>query len=833
VLPEPPGTVVQEKDRQNVDPEKGENDNASVVESELGVNLHRRRNSAQMRDFILYIVFVVVFSLAAFFGRPGPIQQILTGIHTQGFSNLGNINTFEDVYGWITGTYGPQVFPTVDQAAASSDPSAPTAYLGMPDRLYVSGHSRVLSALRIRQVRSDEITCKVIGFMKDVAGYPITCLGSYGSHASTTDIYDSKSSDYAALGDFTLPFTYQTAEELDSSHILKLKGVYGKYKQDGYNLDVVPNVSPRLLAQQFQACEDFYQQSIDKCAEQQGYAAVPANKTHDGQAGCPSDARPITQLAYNIGLDLSKCKRLPNPPASCKLKYVPLDMAQQYMQPSKCGNCTCASDDDATCNQNCSPLGLMTDQVNLLQSNSWLSEDTRALIVDTALFDQESNLFSSIRQLLEFPPVGAGNVEASLVSVNTVRLFQYVTKGDMAVLGLEVVVMVFVLYYTVVELIEMRNKGFKNFRELWNWVDWANLALLYAVIILRGLSWKVIRDSNFSSLQVTYVDFPTLVDWSNNEVNLIAFNFFLIYFKIFKYLSHVPRMDAILVTVSSCAFDLALFMVMAVIFLLGFVASFTYCFGPYLSDYATAGATLSMLMRMLLGDFNYPELQGANPIMAPILFYLYICYIFFILLNMFLAIINDSYAEVKANQTEEDLLYYVRLKNTLVERLNILLGRKRAINKLAKDLMRDVEDDKVTMDELRTMLRENPQALHVLETTTVEELMAKYDINNDGSLSRAEVREIIKELALKEAAVQARIDDAQEHGGMARPTTAHRRARGMTGVGDMGMSGAAMESIEERLGGLDEAVKDLSRNVAKKMALMIELMMSLSEQVGR
>ena len=64
-------------------------------------------------------------------------------------------------------------------------------------------------------------------------------------------------------------------------------------------------------------------------------------------------------------------------------------------------------------------------------------------------------------QLLEFPPVGAGNVEASLVSVNTVRLFQYVTKGDMAVLGLEVVVMVFVLYYTVVELIEMRNKGFK------------------------------------------------------------------------------------------------------------------------------------------------------------------------------------------------------------------------------------------------------------------------------------------------------------------------------------------------------------------------------------
>lgn len=48
----------------------------------------------------------------------------------------------------------------------------------------------------------------------------------------------------------------------------------------------------------------------------------------------------------------------------------------------------------------------------------------------------------------------------------------------------------------------------------------------------------------------------------------------------------------------------------------------------------------------------------------------------------------------------------------------------------------------MTLDELRDILQDNPQALAVLETTTIEELMAKYDINNDGSLSRAEVRSL-------------------------------------------------------------------------------------------
>jgi len=56
-------------------------------------------------------------------------------------------------------------------------------------------------------------------------------------------------------------------------------------------------------------------------------------------------------------------------------------------------------------------------------------------------------------------------------------------------------------------------------------------------------------------------------------------------------------------------------------------------------------------LRILLGDFQFAELQRANCILGPAYFVLYVFFIFFILLNMFLAIVIDAYSEVKAKMS--------------------------------------------------------------------------------------------------------------------------------------------------------------------------------------
>jgi len=55
------------------------------------------------------------------------------------------------------------------------------------------------------------------------------------------------------------------------------------------------------------------------------------------------------------------------------------------------------------------------------------------------------------------------------------------------------------------------------------------------------------------------------------------------------------------------------------------------------------------LFRIILGDFDFQALQQANRVLGPAYFILYVFFVFFVLLNMFLAIINDTYSEVKAD----------------------------------------------------------------------------------------------------------------------------------------------------------------------------------------
>lgn len=55
------------------------------------------------------------------------------------------------------------------------------------------------------------------------------------------------------------------------------------------------------------------------------------------------------------------------------------------------------------------------------------------------------------------------------------------------------------------------------------------------------------------------------------------------------------------------------------------------------------------LFRIILGDFNFQALRNAQSVFGPLYFLVYIFFVFFVLINMFIAIINDTYLEVKSN----------------------------------------------------------------------------------------------------------------------------------------------------------------------------------------
>ena len=78
-----------------------------------------------------------------------------------------------------------------------------------------------------------------------------------------------------------------------------------------------------------------------------------------------------------------------------------------------------------------------------------------------------------------------------------------------------------------------------------------------------------------------------------------------------------------------------------------------------------------------MGDFDFQALRDAQSVFGPLYFLVYIFFVFFVLINMFIAIINDTYLEVKSNllnQRSEFQMksFFKKVRNRLCAIINYL-----------------------------------------------------------------------------------------------------------------------------------------------------------------
>lgn len=512
----------------------------------------------------------------------------------------------------------------------------------------------------------------------------------------------------------------------------------------------------------------------------------------------------------------------------CEFPYVGFHQMLQLSRPDACGECKCKSDVDAGCLASCSAKKIFSEQYGMLKKWAWFDRRTRGVIVDVSILHQNINLFQTIRILFELPNFGG---VAPRISVKTFKLYRYVTNADNIILGLEIVFCIMLMWYTIEELLEIRKSRSEYFTNAWNILDWINLIIFYVVISLRVGSFVYTDAFDYNSVTVEYIDFMPIGVAIVSELNVLAINFFLMYFKVFKYLAKVPRMDSILLTVSTCSFDLFLFFIMFSIIMFGFDAAFFIVFGPYLSDYNSLSTSFGTLFRILLGDFDYQSLDEVNGTMAPILFYSFIVMGFMLLMNMLLAIVCDSFADVKGNQSEEDLNFYINLRDKLATRARALFTKNKELNALSEGLKSADSnmDNLIDESELEEALKNNPRAYELLQTSGAKELLKKYDVDGNGVLDPAEMTAILKEIAEKEAEINAEIKETE-----AEANEAGGKVNSGFGDGAFGGGGVNVDltEVEQRLDKVEGQIKEMSRNVAKKLALMIDLMMSLSDQIS-
>ncbi|XP_065660222.1 uncharacterized protein LOC136084058 isoform X4 [Hydra vulgaris] len=193
--------------------------------------------------------------------------------------------------------------------------------------------------------------------------------------------------------------------------------------------------------------------------------------------------------------------------------------------------------------------------LNQVKKFRWIDRQTRAVIIEFALFNPATNYFSMVTMALEFPASGGA---VPNFSVLTFKLYASVT-GSKIMLGSHILFILITILFSFRECRFLYRTGCKYFLEFWNLVE-------VALILL----------------------------------SLVAVGFF--FFK-----------------------------------------------GPLLDGYQTYFKALASIISLLLGKFSYRLFENANSVLGPIFFFGFNAIVIWVVMNIFISILNDAFTAVRAD----------------------------------------------------------------------------------------------------------------------------------------------------------------------------------------
>ncbi|XP_040459658.1 polycystic kidney disease 2-like 2 protein [Falco naumanni] len=289
------------------------------------------------------------------------------------------------------------------------------------------------------------------------------------------------------------------------------------------------------------------------------------------------------------------------------------------------------------------------EKLVFLRQNSWLTRGTRAVFIDFSTYNANVNLFCIIRLVVEFPAIGGALTSSHIYSA---KLLRYITYYDYFLASCEVTFCLFIITFIIHKAIKIVKLKKEYFRSAWNWLDLLLLVVSVLAIALNiycTAAVSLLMEELLSNAHV-YLDFYFLGFWQVLYNNIVAVNFFFAWIKVlileYVQFNKSTRLPSIL---SCCAKDIIGF---AIIF---FIVFFAYAqlgyliFGSQVEDFSTVQNCIFTQLRLVLGDFNFDTIEAANRVLGPIYLITFVFFVFFTLLNMVLAIINDTYSEVKAD----------------------------------------------------------------------------------------------------------------------------------------------------------------------------------------
>lgn len=310
--------------------------------------------------------------------------------------------------------------------------------------------------------------------------------------------------------------------------------------------------------------------------------------------------------------------------------------------------------------------------LRLMESNNWIGAPARVIFLDFTIYNFNQGLYGVCRIVFEVAPSGAwtNTFYIDVLEQRHLSALGMGTNAEWFMLIGEAVLVLFVLRYLMEECSEFlgcesRGPGKMKipvvktdyFTDAWNVLDWVNLLIIIATLVIRVMTWSKAREVYGVPMDPTKQTVLTFSDLSPVAANvrlihnLVSFNAVLIWFKAVKYINIIPYITTFMQTVTMSQKMLLSFEILFCMCLFGFVLAYTVAFGEQLTDFRTPWRAFVFLMRTIVGDGDMTIVYNSAPFLGSLLIILFVLGMFFIIMNLFYAIMISALSDAK--QTED------------------------------------------------------------------------------------------------------------------------------------------------------------------------------------
>lgn len=283
-----------------------------------------------------------------------------------------------------------------------------------------------------------------------------------------------------------------------------------------------------------------------------------------------------------------------------------------------------------------------------LQKNNWINDLTAAVFVEFTIHEPATALFSVVKYLFERLPTGGYNTETS---IKTLTLYASPDSAFGSFYQLcQLLLMLIILFFFFAEIGKIYRQKCGYFKLFWNWMELLQIFGAVAAIVMfffkemyTSRYVKRVQNNPFETSSTDYI-----VLWSELEIYLLAVVIFIVTMKFLRLIRFNRHICQMIATIQRSVSHLFSFFVVFVAIILAYTQLGLLVFGSNVPAYSSFFQAMRAVCQMILGgESHFHELKATSRFVGPLFVFCYMLSMSMIMLNMFLAILNDSYEEVK------------------------------------------------------------------------------------------------------------------------------------------------------------------------------------------